>query len=82
MSRTKHQAERFATGGTRYTGAKVKARRNGGQAVTQDFFSEVVDRIPFGGLESRDPLTYKVYEPDRLVLGKRMEDHLRIAVCY
>jgi len=49
--------------------------------VTDSFFSEVVDRIPFGGLESRDPLTYKVYEPDRLVLGKRMEDHLRIAVC-
>ena len=23
-----------------------------------------------------------MYEPDRLVLGKRMEDHLRIAVCY
>jgi xylose isomerase len=52
-----------------------------GQTVTQDFFTEVADRIPFGGLESSDPLTYKVYEPDRLVLGKRMEDHLRIAVC-
>jgi xylose isomerase len=49
--------------------------------VTQDFFSEVPDRIPFGGLEASDPLTYKVYEPDRLVLGKRMEDHLRLAVC-
>jgi xylose isomerase len=48
--------------------------------VTQDFFSEVAARIPFGGLESSDPLTYKVYEPDRLVLGKRMEDHLRISV--
>jgi xylose isomerase len=49
--------------------------------VTQDFFSDVAQRIPFGGLESSDPLSYKVYEPDRLVLGKRMEDHLRIAVC-
>jgi xylose isomerase len=49
--------------------------------VTQDFFSEVVGRIPFGGLESNDPLAYKVYEPDRMVLGKRMEDHLRVAVC-
>jgi len=49
--------------------------------VTQGFFSEVAARIPFGGLGSRDPLTYKVYQPDRLVLGKRMEDHLRIAVC-
>ena len=43
------------------------------------FFTEVPDRIPFGGLESTDPLAFKVYDPDRLVLGKRMEDHLRIA---
>ena len=49
--------------------------------MTKGFFSEVAARIPFGGLGSRDPLTYKVYQPDRLVLGKRMEDHLRIAVC-
>ncbi len=47
-----------------------------------DFFSEVTGPIPFGGLGSTDPLSFKVYEPDRLVLGKRMEDHLRVAVCY
>ncbi|HET6650877.1 MAG TPA: xylose isomerase, partial [Candidatus Limnocylindria bacterium] len=35
----------------------------------------------FGGLTSTEPLAFKVYEPDRMVLGKRMEDHLRIAVC-
>ena len=46
-----------------------------------DFFDEVVGRIPFGGLDSTDPLAFKVYDPDRLVLGKRMEDHLRIGVC-
>jgi xylose isomerase len=46
-----------------------------------DFFSDVVKPIPFGGLDSADPLSFKVYDPDRLVLGKRMEDHLRIAVC-
>jgi xylose isomerase len=45
------------------------------------FFTEVPDRIEFGGLGSSDPLAYRIYEPDRLVLGKRMEDHLRIAVC-
>ena len=46
------------------------------------FFAETVrDRIPFGGLDSTDPLAFKVYQPDRIVLGKRMEDHLRIAVC-
>jgi xylose isomerase len=46
-----------------------------------DFFTDVAEPIPFGGLESTDPLSFKVYEPGRLVLGKRMEDHLRIAVC-
>lgn len=46
-----------------------------------DFFDAVPGPIPFGGLESTDPLTFKVYEADRLVLGKRLEDHLRVAVC-
>ncbi len=46
------------------------------------FFDEVPEPIPFEGLESTNPLAYKVYEPNRLVLGKRMEDHLRIAVAY
>jgi xylose isomerase len=49
--------------------------------VAEPFFNDVPDRIPFGGLDSGDPMSFKVYEPDRLVLGKRMEDHLRIAVC-
>jgi xylose isomerase len=49
--------------------------------VSADFFTEVSGPIPFGGLDSTDPLAFKVYQPDRLVLGKRMEDHLRIAVC-
>jgi xylose isomerase len=46
-----------------------------------DFFSEVPDRIGFGGLGSSEPLSYRVYDADRAVLGKRMEDHLRVAVC-
>jgi xylose isomerase len=49
--------------------------------VSEDFFTAVPGRIPFGGLDSKDALSFKVYEPDREVLGKRMEDHLRIAVC-
>ena len=49
--------------------------------MTDTFFSEVSGPIPFGGLDSTDPLTYKVYQPDRIVRGKRMEDHLRVAVC-
>ena len=50
--------------------------------MAEAFFNEVPDRIPFGGLGSTEPLAYKVYDPDRLVLGKRMEDHLRPGVCF
>ena len=45
------------------------------------FFPDIAGPIPFGGLDSDDPLAFKVYQPDRLVLGKRMADHLRIGVC-
>ena len=47
-----------------------------------EFFPDVPERIPFGGPDATDPLSFKVYDPDRLVLGRRMADHLRIAVCY
>jgi len=50
--------------------------------MNQPFFPDVPGPIPFAGLGSDDPLSYKIYQPDRLVLGKRMADHLRIAVCY
>jgi xylose isomerase len=49
--------------------------------VADQFFADVPEPIAFGGLNSSDPLSFKVYQPDQLVLGKRMEDHLRIAVC-
>ena len=49
--------------------------------MARDFFAEVKEPIRFGGLDSADPLSFKVYDRERLVLGKRMDDHLRIAVC-
>ncbi|MBI2256926.1 MAG: xylose isomerase [Proteobacteria bacterium] len=38
--------------------------------------------IVYEGPGSRNPLAFKYYNPDQMVLGKRMEDHLRFAVCY
>ncbi len=46
------------------------------------FFDEVPGPIAVGGTGGGDGLGYRVYDPDRMVAGKRMEDHLRIAVCY
>ena len=49
--------------------------------MADTFFAEVPGRIPFGGPDATDALAYTIYDSDRVVLGKRMEDHLRIAVC-
>ena len=49
--------------------------------MSAEFFTDVKGPIPFAGATS-DDLAYQVYDPDRMVLGRRMEDHLRIAVCY
>jgi len=49
--------------------------------MTSGFFSAVEEPIEFGGPEAGD-LAFRVYEPGRVVLGKTMEDHLRMAVCY
>ena len=46
-----------------------------------DFFGDA-QPIGYQGPDTRDPLAYRFYEPDRMVLGKRMEDHLRVAIAY
>ena len=38
--------------------------------------------ITFEGESSSNPLTYRFYDKDEVVMGKRMEDHLRFAVAY
>jgi xylose isomerase len=47
-----------------------------------EFFTEVTDRITYVGPDSDEPLAFHWYDPDRIVAGRRMEDHLRFAVCY
>jgi len=41
-----------------------------------------IEPIRFEGPSSENKLAYQYYDKDRIVLGKRMEDHLRMAVCY
>jgi xylose isomerase len=45
------------------------------------YFAEVAP-IRYEGPDSTRPLAYRWYDKDRVVLGKRMEDQLRFAVCY
>jgi xylose isomerase len=46
------------------------------------FFPEVSDRVRFEGRESKNPLAFKHYDPDKVVGGKTMRDHFRFAVSY
>ncbi len=46
-----------------------------------EYFPDV-PKIAFGGPRSRNPLEFKHYDPDELVGGKSMRDHLRFSVVY
>lgn len=50
--------------------------------MSDEFFVEVPEPIRFEGLDTDNRLAYRVYDADRMVAGRRMEDQLRIAVCY
>jgi len=41
-----------------------------------------ISPIAYEGQQSHNPLSFKWYDKNRIVAGKRMEDHLRFAVCY
>jgi xylose isomerase len=46
-----------------------------------EFFPDV-PRIAYGGPGSRNPLEFKHYNPDEVVGGKTLRDHLRFSVVY
>lgn len=50
------------------------------KTMSTDAFS--VSRITYQGPDSREPLAFKVYNPDEVVEGKSMRDHLRFAAAY
>jgi len=41
-----------------------------------------VSKIPFTGHKSDDPFAFKYYNPDQVVMGRKMKDHLRFSVCF
>lgn len=49
--------------------------------MSRSYFDTIAP-IAYRGPGSTDPLSFRWYDKDRRVLGKRMEEHLRFAVCY
>jgi xylose isomerase len=49
--------------------------------LNQSYFGDIAP-IAFEGPQSTNPLAYRYYDKNRIVLGKSMEQQLRMAVCY
>ncbi len=47
-----------------------------------DTYFKDIPTIRYEGPETENPLAFRYYDKNKMVLGKRMEDHLRCAVCY
>jgi len=45
-------------------------------------FFNAIEKIKYEGQQTDNPLAYRFYDADQVVMGKRMEEHLRFAVCY
>ena len=50
--------------------------------MSQSFFTAVPEPVRYGGPDSTDPLEFKVWQPERLVLGRPMVEWLRPGVCF
>ncbi|USD67691.1 xylose isomerase [Vibrio sp. SCSIO 43136] len=46
-----------------------------------EFFKNI-KKVQFEGKESQNPLAFRHYDADKMILGKSMKDHLRFAACY
>ncbi len=49
--------------------------------MSTGFFGDIAP-IRYEGPDSANPLAYRFYDKDEVVMGKRLEDHLRFAVAY
>lgn len=47
----------------------------------QEYFKGI-PQITYEGKDSDNPFAYKFYEPDKIVAGKKMKDHLKFAMAY
>ena len=41
-----------------------------------------IGKITYEGPESDNPLAFKFYDPDRIIAGKPMKEHLRFSIAY
>ena len=45
-------------------------------------YFEGIEKVKYEGPESKNPLAYRYYDAEKIVLGKPMKEHLKFAVAY
>ena len=50
--------------------------------IGKEEYFKGIDKIPYEGPESKNPLAFKYYDEEKVVAGKSMRDHFRFAVAY
>ncbi len=49
--------------------------------MTKTYFPNI-SKIPFEGKESRNPMAFRYYDADKVIMGKKMKDWLRFAMAW
>ncbi|MCF4098481.1 xylose isomerase [Maritalea mediterranea] len=49
--------------------------------MSSNFFKDI-SKVKYEGADSTNPMAFHHYNPDEVVMGKRMEDHLRFSIAY
>jgi len=48
----------------------------------KEYFPEVPNKIPYKGPDSLEPLSYRFYNAEEEIAGRKMKDWLRFSICY
>ncbi len=51
------------------------------KVATKEYYPGI-GKIKFEGTKSKNPLAFRWYDPEKVVSGKKMKDHLRFAIAY
>ena len=49
--------------------------------ATKEYFPEI-GKIKFEGVESKNPMAFRYYDPERVVMGKKMKDWLKFSMAW
>ena len=45
-------------------------------------YYEKIERVKYEGTQSNNPFAFRHYNPEQIILGKTMAEHLRFSICY